>query len=319
MFVELTEFLKLPTGWCHDAGSKNPAVIKIPRTFWPDYMCKKYLQPSPELYLRYHFFVLTLPAFSFYRYTTKGDFALATCTDINTGITTGIAYGNDVNHYDIPILQEMVALIKLQPLNHPLAFALPLLHRMKYQAECFLLDVRHILDTISAGLDFVDHEMTPQLIDEYREGKLDSRHTLDTIPTGSQFAAHEMTRQLKDNFREGNMVSQAAALSLMNRKIVSSTYYLTYNVFRHSELLINVLNELMSRLSSQQFQHQQTTASWIAAKDLFDMLQNSSTQANLDRENMNMRLQMLTTTVSIPYQALLSRMHLTKDDLGKVA
>jgi hypothetical protein len=269
--------------------------------------------------LCYHSSMLTLPAVSFYRYTTKGDFALASTTDLKTGITTGVAYGNDVNHYDIPILQEVITLIKLQALNHPLIFALLLLHRMLYQAEGFLLDVCHTLDTIAAGLQFADREMTPQLIDEYQEGKLDSRHTVEIISAGSHFAAHEMTRQLKDSFRKENMLSRTAALSLMNRKIVSSTYYLTYSVFRHSELLINSVNELMSRLSTQQSQREQSTESSIAAKDLFTILQNASAQVNLDRENMNRRLQVLATTVSTLYQVPRSDSHLTKDSLGTAA
>ena len=272
-----------------------------------------------EIHLYYHSLMLTLPAFSFYRYTTKGDFALASTTDLKTGITTEVAYGNDVNQYDIPILQEVITLIKLQALNHPLIFALLLLNRMLYQAEGFLMDVRHTLDTIAAGLQFADHEMTPQLIDEHQEGKLDSRHTVENISAGSHFAAHEMTRQLKDRFRKENMLSRTAALSLMNRKIVSSTYYLTYNVFRYSELLINSVNELMSRLSTQQSQREQSTESSIAAKDLFTILQNASAQVNLDRENMNRRLQVLATTVSTLYQDPRNRAHLTKDNLGTVA
>lgn len=251
--------------------------------------------------------MLTLPAFSFYRCTTKGDFALASTTELKTGITTGVAYGNDVNHSDIPILQEVITLIKLQALNHPLLFALILQHRMLYQAEGFLMDVRHTLDTIAGGLEFVDHEMTPQLIDYHQEGKLDSRHTVENTSAGSHFAAHEMTRQLKERFRKENMLSGTAALSLMNRKIVSSTYYLTYTVFRHVQLLDNTINELMSRLSTQQSQHEQSTKSSIAAKDLFAILQNTSAQVDLDRENQNRRLQVLATTVSTLSQAPRSR------------
>lgn len=262
--------------------------------------------------------MLILPAFSIYRYTTKGDFALASTTDLKTGITTGVAYGNDVNHDDIPVVQEVITLIKLMALNHPLVFALLLLHRMLYHAECFLLDVRHTLDTIAAGLQFADHAMTPQLIDEYQEGKLDSRHTVENISSGTHFAAHEMTRQLKDRFQKENTLSRTAALSLMLRKIVSSTYYLTYNVFRHNELMINSVNELMSRLSTQQSQREQSTESSVAAKDLFTILQNVAAQVNLDREYLNRRLEILGTAVSTLYQAPRNQAHLTKDNLGTV-
>ncbi|KAF7506031.1 hypothetical protein GJ744_012278 [Endocarpon pusillum] len=257
MFIEITETLKLPAGWCHDASSKNACMVKIPRTFWPDDL-----------------------TFAFYRYTARGDFALASTTDLKNGITTGVAYGNDVNHCDIPILEEMITLLKLQALNYPLIFAFHLLHRMLYHAEGFLLDVRYTLDTIAAGLQLADHEMTPFLVDTYQAGNLDRRHTLENISAGSHFVTHEMTQQLKERFRKENMLSRNAALSLMNRKIVSSTYYLTYNVFRHSELLLNSINE-----------------SSIAAKDLFTMLQNTFTQLKLDRENMNTRLQTLATTL----------------------
>ena len=298
MFEEVFDVLKLPAGWCHDAHIKDANIMLAPRTYWPEYLSKisfSLKRASQEVTTSLK---LTLPVFTFYRYTTKGDFALATSTDMATGITTAFAYGNDVNHYDIPILQEVITLIRLRPLTtHPLAFTLALLQRMLYQAECFLIDVRFTEDTISAGLQFADHEMTPQLIDEYDLGKLESRPDVQTDPSSLPFTAHQMTRELKMGLEEQKRLSGAASLNLMNKKVVSSSYYLTYNVFRHCHSLLSITEELMLRLTGEQFSHLQATEDWVAGREMLDLLVHIYTQVKWNRENLNARLQMLATTV----------------------
>ena len=209
-----------------------------------------------------------LSAFTFDRYTTSGDFALATTTDMKSGITTAIAYGNDVNHYKVPILEETICLLKMRPLvNHPLALPLPLLQRVLFQAEDYLHDVRGAVDSISSALQVVDHEMVTWL-----------------------------------QSRGEKIASDAAALTSMNKKIVSSTYYLTYTIFRHSELFIDVINELMARAETSNITRKDTrkdSQPWIEAQELHWNLQNAAAQIKEDRENLNRRVQMLATTASI--------------------